>query len=151
MITGFCHRAIRVVVFILLSCFAAFAAPAISSISPTVGPVSPVGSPITINGTGFGASLDTVTIGGVTSVATSWNDTRIVVPVPGSLQPGFSDVVVTVGGVASNAQPFLVIPVITGVSPAHAPIGGMVTITGTSFGDAPGAVTFNGLPAAPAT
>ncbi|HEX3092181.1 MAG TPA: IPT/TIG domain-containing protein, partial [Candidatus Angelobacter sp.] len=45
----------------------AWASPHISSISPTVGQVSPVGSPLTINGTGFGASAsgNTVTIGGV--------------------------------------------------------------------------------------
>jgi hypothetical protein len=75
-----------------------------------------------------------------------------VAPVPGVLLPGFADVIVTSGGTASNAKSFLVIPVITAVSPAHAPIGGTITVTGTSFGDAQGTsstVTFNGLTATP--
>lgn len=58
----------------------------------------------------------------------------------------------TVGGAASNAQSFLVIPVITGVSPDHAPINGSVTVTGTSFGDTQGTsstITFHGLTATP--
>jgi len=143
---------ISVFIFGFISCFTAFAQPHISSISPTAGPVSPVGSPITITGAGFGASPDTVTVGGVAAVPSSWSDTRIVAPVPSTLLPGFSDVIVTVSGVASNAQSFLVIPTITAVSPATAaPIGGMVTVTGTSFGSAPGAITFNGTPAVPST
>ena len=147
------RNAVLLILGLLFGTFA-FAAPAISTISPTVGPVSPVGSALTINGSGFGttASGNTVTIGGVAATPTSWSDTKIVVPVPGALLPGFADVIVTSGGTASNTASFLVIPVITAVSPAHAPIGGFVTITGTSFGDAQGTsstVTFNGLPATP--
>jgi len=147
------RNAVLLIVGLLCSTFA-FAAPAISTISPTVGPVSPVGSALTINGSGFGASAsgNTVMIGGVAATPTSWSDTKIVAPVPGVLLPGFADVVVTSSGTASNAKSFLVIPVITAVSPAHAPIGGSVTITGTSFGDTQGTsstVTFNGLTVTP--
>jgi hypothetical protein len=145
-------RIISVFIFGFCSSFIAFSQPHISSISPTLGQVSPVGSPITITGTGFGASPDTVTVGGVAAVPSSWSDTRVVAPVPSTLLPGFSDVIVTVGGATSNAQSFLVLPAITAVSPpTAAPIGGMVTVTGTSFGDAPGAVTFNGTQAVPST
>jgi hypothetical protein len=117
----------------LLNFTLAWASPHVSSISPTVGPVSPVGSALTINGSGFGTaqSSSIVTVGGVTAIPTSWTDTKVIAPVPGSLLPGFADVIVTVGGAASNAQSFLVIPVITGVSPDHAPINGSVTVTGT--------------------
>jgi hypothetical protein len=109
---------------------------------------------LTINGSGFGTtqSSSIVTVGGVTAIPTSWTDTKIIAPVPGSLLPGFADVIVTVGGAASNAQSFLVIPVITSVSPDHAPINGSVTVTGTSFGDTHGTsstITFHGLNATP--
>jgi hypothetical protein len=65
--------------------------------------------------------------------------------------PGFMDVIVTVGGTASNAASFLVIPVITNDSPASGPVGTSVVVTGTSFGDTQGdsTVTFNGVPVSP--
>src|SRR5260370_31346515 len=94
-------------------------APSISSISPTLGQVSPVGSPVTINGTGFGATQgsSTVTFGGVTATTTSWSDTRVVARVPASLAVGFTNVVVTVNSTGSNTASFLVIPVITDSEP----------------------------------
>lgn len=142
---------VLLVITFLLGSFA-FASPAISSISPTVGPVSPVGAALTINGSGFGTTQDTITVGGVTAVPSSWTDTKIVAPVPSSLLPGFADVIVTVSGAASNAKSFLVVPVITAVSPDHAPINGTVTVTGTSFGDTQGGgstVTLNGTTMTP--
>jgi hypothetical protein len=146
------RNAVLLIVGALFGTFA-FAAPAISTISPTVGPVSPVGSPVTINGSGFGTtqSDSIVTIGGFTTTPTSWSDSRIIVPVPGALMPGFMDVIVTVGGTASNAASFLVIPVITNDSPASGPVGTSVVVTGTSFGDTQGdsTVTFNGVPVSP--
>jgi hypothetical protein len=127
-------------------------APSISSLSPSLGPVSPVGRPVTISGSGFGASPGAVTFGGIAATPNSWSDTSVVVPVPSSLAVGFVDVVVTnASGVASNAKSFKVIPVITACSPCTATIGTPVTLTGTSFGDAQGAstVVFNGIAATP--
>ena len=40
---------------------------------------------------------------------------------------------------------------ITGISPAAAPVGGQVTITGTNFGSTIGTVTFHGTAATPAS
>jgi hypothetical protein len=138
---------------LLLNFTLAWASPHVSSISPTVGPVSPIGSALTINGSGFGTtqSSSIVTVGGVTAIPTSWTDTKIIAPVPGSLLPGFADVIVTSGGVASNAASFLVIPVITGGSPLSAPTGANVTITGVSFGNSQGSstVTFQDIPVTP--
>jgi hypothetical protein len=147
------RNAVLLIFGLLFGSFA-FAAPAISTISPTVGPVSPVGSALTINGSGFGTTqgASTVTIGGVASVPTSWTDTKIVAPVPSSLLPGFADVIVSSGGTASNTASFLVIPVITNsLSPTSGPVGTSVIVTGTSFGDTQGAstVTFNGVTASP--
>jgi RHS repeat-associated protein len=80
-------------------------APTIQSLSPTSGAV---GESVTIEGYGFqslqGAS--TVTFNGVTATPTNWNDASIVVPVPVGATTG--NIVVTAGGVASNAIAFSV-------------------------------------------
>jgi len=126
---------------------------AISSISPTVGPPSPVGSSVTIQGTGFGATqgTSTVTFGGIPATPSSWSDANLVVQVPVSLSAGFADVVVTVNGVASNAESFLCIDVIAGIAPNPAAIGAPITISGAGFGATQGnsTVTFNGTAATP--
>jgi len=87
-------RVRRVLYIGLISLFSlpivAQTAPNITSISPTVGPVSPVGGSVTIKGTGFGPapSGSTVTFAGIAGAPTSWNDTRIVVPVPAVYRRG---------------------------------------------------------------
>lgn len=128
-------------------------APNINSLSPSVGPVSPVGGSVTIKGSGFGNTQgdSAVSFGGITDTPTSWNDTQIVVPVPSTLPAGFVDVSVTVNGVNSNISSFLVIPVITSISPEQGVVGTSVTITGTSFGDHQNdsTVTFNGTATLP--
>lgn len=128
-------------------------APNITSIAPSVGAASPVGSPVSIKGAAFGTSQGSsvVTFGDITVTPTSWTDTKIVAPVPGSLPVGFADVSVTVGGVTSNTNSFLVIPVITRATPSSAPVGTPVTLDGSSFGGQQGTstVTFNGVTAMP--
>lgn len=58
------------------------------------------------------------------------------------------NVIVTVGGVASNGVSFTVLPTpkITSLSKTSGPVGTAVTITGTNFGatHGSGTVTFNG-------
>src|SRR5438132_13989977 len=64
--------------FTVLCCGRAHAqAPTITGIAPTSGPV---GVPVTITGTGFGASQgsSTVALNGTNTVATSWSDTSVV-------------------------------------------------------------------------
>ena len=77
------------------------AAPSLTSLSPTSGPV---GTSVTITGANFGATkgTSTVTFNGTTATPTSWSATSIVVPVPAGATTG--NVVVTVGGVASNGS-----------------------------------------------
>jgi hypothetical protein len=79
--------------------------PAISSVSPTSGPV---GTSVTITGTNFGGTqgTSTVTFNGTVGSPTSWSGTSIAVPVPAGATTG--NVVVTVGGVASNGVSFTV-------------------------------------------
>ncbi len=122
--------------------------PSISSLSPTSGPV---GTLVTITGANFGASqgTSTVTFNGTAATPSSWSATGITVPVPVGATTG--NVIVTVGGVASNGVSFTVppTPTINSLSPSSGQIGASVTITGTNFGTTQGTstVTFNGVSA----
>src|SRR5207247_3270923 len=93
----------------------------------------------------------TVTFNGTTATPTSWSATSIVVPVPAGATTG--NVIVTVGGLASNGVSFTVTvpPTITSLSPTSGPVATSVTIAGTTFGATPGSstVTFSGTAATP--
>ena len=79
--------------------------PGITSLSPTTGLV---GAAVTVTGTNFGSSQGTSTVkfNGTTATVTSWSATSIVTSVPSGATTG--NVVVTVGGVASNGVSFTV-------------------------------------------
>jgi hypothetical protein len=81
------------------------AGPSITSLNPTTGAIGDV---VTITGTNFQStqSTSTVTFNGTTATATSWSATSITAPVPNGATTG--NVVVTVGGVASNGVKFTV-------------------------------------------
>jgi hypothetical protein len=123
----------------------------ITNISPSSGAV---GTAVTITGTNFGASqgTSTVTFNGTTAVVNTWSATSITTTVPSGATTG--NVVVTVGGQASNGVSFTVsapstTPSITSLSPNSGPAGTAVMITGTNFGGSQGSstVTFNGTAA----
>ena len=124
------------------------AGPSISGLSLTQGPV---GAGFTINGANFGSSqgTSTATLNGAPLTVTSWIANMINVTVPSGATTG--NVVVTVGGVASNGVLFTVTPppAITNINPISGPIGTNVVITGTNFGPTVGTiqsfVTFNGI------
>jgi len=124
--------------------------PALSSLSPASGAV---GASVTITGTNFGASQGTSTVkfNGTAATPTGWSATSITAPVPAGATSG--NVVVTVGGAASNGLAFTVLttPNISSLSPASATVGTAVTIAGTNFGTSQGTstVTFNGTAATP--
>jgi IPT/TIG domain len=81
------------------------AAPTITNLNPTSGMV---GTPVTITGTNLGATqgTSTLTFNGIAAAPSSWSATSIVAPVPTGATTG--NVVVTVGGVASNGVNFTV-------------------------------------------
>jgi len=81
----------------------------VTSIEPTYGLVG-TAVPITIIGTGFGASQgsNTVTAGGKAATVSSWSNTSISATVPGTLPSGAANVVVNVNGAGSNAAVFTV-------------------------------------------
>jgi hypothetical protein len=89
--------------------------PFIASLSPVSGGA---GTPVTINGANFGASQgsSTVSFNGLAAVPSSWTATTIVAPVPSGATTG--NVVVTVGGLTSNAVSFVTGPISVSVTPA---------------------------------
>jgi RHS repeat-associated protein len=145
-------KAILVLALPVLGLFssAAAAAPSITSLSVSSGPV---GTSVTINGTSFGSpqGSSTVTFNGTTATATSWTSTSIAVTVPSAATTG--NVIVTVSGVASNAKSFTVTPHIISLSITSGAVGASVTITGTTFGSTQGTSTikFNTTTATPTT
>src|SRR5208283_1116137 len=124
--------------------------PSITSLSQISGAV---GTPVMITGTNFGATqgTSTVTFNGTAGTPTAWSGTSITVPVPSGATTG--NVVVTVGGVASNGANFTVTvpPSITSLSQISGAVGTPVMITGTNFGATQGTstVTFNGTAGTP--
>ena len=106
--------------------------PSITTLSPTSGPV---GMSVTISGSNFGASQgnSTVKFGTTTATATSWSAARIVATVPAGTATG--NVVVTVGGVASNGVNFILQaetmpPTVSLTAPSTgATVSGTVSIT----------------------
>jgi len=104
------------------------ATPSITNLSATSGPV---GTPVTITGTNFGSTqgASTVAFNGTQATAiTSWSATSIATSVPTGATTG--NVVVTVGGVASNGVAFTVsvAPTINWAQPA--PITYGTTLSG---------------------
>ena len=79
--------------------------PSIASLNPASGPV---GTSVTITGTNFGSTQGTSTVkfNGTAATPTSWTASSITAPVPTGAATG--NVVVTVGGVASNGVNFTV-------------------------------------------
>ena len=108
--------------------------PIITSVSPSSGPV---GTPVQINGTGFGSSQGSTSVRfgsefGSVAPAT-WSDTQISTTVPQTASGG--SISVTVGNSSSNSTiDFTVtVPQITSISPTSGSVGTHVTITGSGF------------------
>ncbi|TLM67182.1 MAG: hypothetical protein FDZ70_10235, partial [Actinobacteria bacterium] len=117
--------------------FTALNAPVVSGVTPSP---ARIGTAVTVTGSAFGAAqgASSVSFNGVTASVTGWSDSAITCLVPGN-----GPVVVTVGGIASNAVAFTAVPapVVSAVAPNPAELGTAVTISGTSFGAAQGAST----------
>jgi YD repeat-containing protein len=118
----------------------------------------PVGTVVTIQGTGFSPTpgSNAVTLNGAAAIVTSSIATSLVVPVPAGATTG-SIGATTPAGSATSAGPFTVTatngaPVITSFAPAVGSPGAVVTITGMNFEATPtdNKVSFYGVPPAKA-
>ena len=126
----------------------AVSTPNITSVTPTT---AIAGTQITITGTGFGTTQGSgnVWLGSTYAVVATWSDTQIVATVASGSQTGVAQVLQ--GGVWSNTVTFAVTSLsLTSLTPASAPVGALVTITGAGFGPVQGGstVNFNGTLAA---
>ena len=107
----------------------------IISITPNSGPV---GTTVTINGTGFHETVteNTVTFNGVAATISSATATQIVTSVPSGATTGLVTITTPEGSVTSST-PFTVgssaAPTITGFTPVIGTAGTGVTIVGTNF------------------
>jgi hypothetical protein len=118
----------------------------VTTINPTSGQV---GTPVTITGNNFGATiaLNQVTFNGSIATITSANTTQIVAVVPPGATTG--PVVVTVGGLSGIGPTFTVLPTppqITALNPNAGQVGTSIKILGNNFSATvnQNTVTFNG-------
>jgi hypothetical protein len=122
--------------------------PTLTSLTITTGPV---GTPLTVIGTNFGATQGTsvLTFNGIVATPTSWSATSIGTTVPVGATTGPVHVVVL--GQTSNNLTFTVTvaPVLTSLNFNTGPVGTSVTLTGQHFGSVQNSslVFFNGVPA----
>ncbi|MDF1666237.1 MAG: IPT/TIG domain-containing protein [Planctomycetota bacterium] len=130
------------------------AIPVISTMTPNSGPV---GTVVTLNGTGFSTTLtnNSAEIGGIPATVTNASATQLTIVVPNGATTG--PVAVSVGGQAASGPVFTVTtgsgstgttgprPDILFIVPNAAPAFVPVAITGRNFGTSPKAF-FNGTP-----
>jgi RHS repeat-associated protein len=133
---------------VTLSFSAPLNSPVVSNVLPTKGPA---GTSVTISGANFGASQGSSTIrfGSTAASVISWSDARIVAVVSAGTMSGAQPAMVVVNSVSSNSDySFTVVNLtISSITPPAAPIGGIVTLTGTGFGsrDENSRVFFSGV------
>ncbi len=94
-------------------------APLITTLNPSIGPV---GTFVTLNGSGFGIAqgASTLSFNGVPAAPTYWSDSQIVAAVPAGVTTG--GVQVLEGTASSNAPIFTVTASAAGGSPTPAPV-----------------------------
>ena len=122
------------------------ASPTLSGLSPAGGPV---GTLVTLTGTGFTGATK-VAFNGTAAQFTAASATQITATVPTGAASGPVSVT-TPGGTAVSTSDFTVTavpasPTLSGFSPAGGPVGTLVTLTGTGFTGAT-KVAFNGTAA----
>jgi Carboxypeptidase regulatory-like domain len=119
----------------------------ITSFNPTIGPV---GTPVTITGTGFTGASAVTFFNGVIAAFTVTDSQHISTSVPAAATTGPITVAAPGGSVTSTAS-FTVTgsptPTITSFSPTSGPAGTAVTITGSGFTGAGAVKFFNGVSA----
>ncbi len=123
--------------------FANFPAPTVTSFTPSQGPI---GTVVTITGTGFDYVTD-VTIGGVSVPFTVVSPTTLRATVISGAGSG-KIVIWALGGMGTSVGTFTVTlaPTITGFSPVAGKVGSTVTIMGTAL-NYTRSVTIGGKPA----
>jgi hypothetical protein len=122
------------------------AAPTVSGFAPTSGPV---GTSVTVNGSGF-TGATSVTFNGTVAAFTAGTDTQLTATVPSGATSGPISVTTSAGtGTSSGSFTVTTVasaPTISGFTPTSGPVGTSVTVNGSGFTGAT-SVTFNGASA----
>jgi IPT/TIG domain len=126
-------------------CHGAVSAATITSFAPTSGPV---GTVVTLTGTGFTGATAVNFNGTTAAIFSVVSATQITATVPSGATTGTISVTPLSGPDVISATSFTVtvlpaVPTITSFAPTSAPVGTVVTLTGTGFTGAT-AVAFNG-------
>ena len=124
--------------------FSVVPAPSVNGFTP---PSAPVGTGVTISGTGFNSATN-VSFNGVQAVFSVLSDTAIRTVVPAGATTGLI-AVTNPGGTGSRPIPFTAAsatPAVTSFGPASGPPGAPVTLTGSGFTGTTN-VAFNGITA----
>ncbi|MFZ2490362.1 MAG: IPT/TIG domain-containing protein, partial [Thermoanaerobaculia bacterium] len=109
----------------------AFAQPVINAISP---PAGPVGTVVTIDGTGFTGVTQVTFAPGMIASFTFVSDIQITATVPGSAMDGA--ITVTTPGGSANSSSFMVMaspPMISSFSPTSGSVGSVVSLFGSGL------------------
>ena len=108
----------------------------------------PIGMPIIVTGTGFGAyggANTLLLLGGTTAPISVWNDTTITATIPGAATGTYALVVERIqGGNVSDSTVGsfeVVAPAVFALSPSSGPIGVGFSLSGTGFGPYAGSLT----------
>jgi hypothetical protein len=117
-----------------------FVPPTISSFSPTSGRA---GTNLVLIGANF-LGVSSVTFNGKAATFTNVSNTNISVAVPTGASTGTLRVI-TPAGSAFSATNFVVLPLVTGFSPAFGAVGTPVVITGANLNEGTPVVLFNGV------
>lgn len=127
-------------------CGSSALAQTIASITPATGSTAG-GYPLTIAGTGFGATAGTVALNGVPCTVATWSDTSITCIAPEGEGAMLRLSVVPAGGGSVAGDWSYDPPAIALVSPGTVPTagGGTITLTGSNFGRS-GTITVGGSP-----
>jgi hypothetical protein len=123
----------RIGSFQLPGCSTAAAAPTVSAFSPTSGPV---GTSVTVTGSGF-TGATSVTFNGTAASFTVSSDSQLTATVPSGATSG-SISVTTAAGTGTSSGSFTVTttvaaPTINSISPTSGPVGTVVAVTGTGL------------------
>jgi hypothetical protein len=126
-------------------CHGAVSAATITSFAPTSGPV---GTVVTLTGTGFTGATAVNFNGTTAAIFSVVSATQITATVPSGAATGTISVTPLSGPDVISATSFTVtvlpaVPTVTSFTPTSAPVGTVVTLTGTGFTGAT-AVAFNG-------
>lgn len=116
--------------------------PTITSFTPTSGPV---GTVVTITGTGLAKTSDVLFNGSSARFSIS-SDVQLIATVPAEATTGLITVT-TPNGTATSKSVFTVSPTISAISPAAGPVGSQVVITGNNLQGATSVQFFNGVEA----